>query len=68
MKPSEGINCREEYEISNAILLSFLDSPALQSKFHSSGIQEIKEYVLGIIAQEECYLAFLRMTLFNMEV
>jgi hypothetical protein len=68
MKPSAGINCREEYEISKAILLSFLDSPALQSKFHSTGIQEIKEYVLGIIAQEKCYLAFLRMTLFNMEV
>ena len=68
MKPSAGINCREEYEISKAILLSFLDSPALQSKFYPSGIQEIKDYVLGIIAQENSHLAYLRRTLFNMEV
>ena len=68
MKPSAGINCKEEYEISKAILLSFLDSPSLKSKFHPSGIQEIKEYVLGVIAQESTHLAYERMTIFNQEV
>ena len=45
------------YQKGHSIELPGLTS-SLQSKFHSSGIQEIKEHVLGIIAQEECYLAF----------
>jgi len=68
MRPSGGIYSREEYQVSKAVLLAFLDSKALESKFLPSAIGAIKEYVLGVLRYEHEYLACDSMDAFGLEV
>ena len=68
MRPSGGIYTREEYQVSKAVLLAFLDSKALESKFLPSAIGAIKEYVLGVLRYEHEYLACDSMDAFGFEV
>ena len=69
MRPSSGIQNKEEYIISKCILLGMINSTGLKSFFTEDGIQSLNEYLqTKIFIHEDTSLAFLRKKLFNMEV
>ena len=68
MRPSGGIYTKEEYLVSKALLLAFLDSSALTKHFSSTGISAMKEYVLGVLKFEHEYVAFKYLQLFALEM
>ena len=68
MRPSGGIYSKEEFEVSKAILMSFLESDALKQKFTNDGVAAIKEYVLGVLKYEHKFLSTEFMDVFALEV
>ena len=68
MRPSGGVYCRDEFEVSKAVLEQWLVSEALQQYFHPSSIIFIKEYVNGVLKYEEGFLACDFMDVFAFEI
>lgn len=68
MRPSGGIYSKDEYQVSKALLLAFMDSDALTKYFSSSGIIAMKEYVLGVLKTEHEYVAYKYLELFALEM
>ena len=68
MRPSGGIYSKEEFEVSKAILMSFLESDALKQKFTKDGVAAIKEYVLNVLKYEPKFLSTEFMDVFALEV
>ena len=58
MRPSGRIYSKEEFEVSKAILMSFLELEALKQK----------EYVLGVLKYEHKFLSTELMDVFKLEL
>ena len=68
MRPSGGIYSREEYLVSKALLLAFINSSALTKHFNPSGIAVMMEYVLSVLKTENDYVAHRYLSLFALEM
>ena len=56
MRPGGGMNSLDNFQLSKAILLSFINSNALKEKFTSEGIKQVKEYILHVLNYEHTFL------------
>ena len=68
MRPSGGVYREEEFKISKAILLTFIESKDLKTKFTPAGVATIKDYVLHVLGSEHQFKSITSNDVFALEL
>ena len=68
MRPSGGVYREEEFKISKAILLTFIESKDLKTKFTPAGVATIKDYVLHVLGSEHQFKSITFADVFALEL
>jgi len=64
----QGVYREEEFKISKAILLTFIESKDLKTKFTPAGVATIKDYVLHVLGSEHQFKSITSNDVFALEL
>jgi hypothetical protein len=68
IRPSGGCYSQEEVLVSKALLISFLTSQEMKSKFSDDSIGHLKDYVIDVIGNEKDVAFYNFLDVFDLEV